>query len=287
MPIELKSRSGRSRTQASLIRSATSFTLGGSLALNYLPAREEAMNRQVIVSGGGTGMGLAIAGRFARAGDDVVTLGRRESVLADAAASLNEEVGRSAVRFFPVDLTDPAAVGELTDRLPPVVDVLVNNAGGVRGGADETLQQVAEAFFENLATNFVSAVLLTTLVRPKLRDGSRVISLGSIAGLRAGGGAYGAAKAALIGWTYSLAAELGPEGVTANVVAPGYVTETEFFGETMTVERHGRLVAETMTGRPSTPADVAAAVFYLASPEAAQVTGQVLQVNGGALVGRG
>jgi 3-oxoacyl-[acyl-carrier protein] reductase len=245
------------------------------------------MNRQVIVSGGGTGMGLAIAGRFARAGDDVVTLGRRESVLADAAAALNEEAGRSAVRFFPVDLTDPAAVGELTDRLPPVVDVLVNNAGGVRGGADETLQQVAEAFFENLATNFVSAVLLTTLVRPKLRDGSRVVNLSSIAGLRAGGGAYGAAKAALIGWTYSLAAELGPEGVTANVVAPGYVTETEFFGETMTVERHGRLVAETMTGRPSTPADVAAAVFYLASPEAAQVTGQVLQVNGGALVGRG
>jgi 3-oxoacyl-[acyl-carrier protein] reductase len=245
------------------------------------------MTRQVIVSGGGTGMGRAIAEQFARAGDNVVVLGRRESMLAAVAASLNEEVGRSAVRSCPVDLTDREAVEDLGDRLPPVVDVLVNNAGGVRGGASDTLQQVAKAFSENLATNLLSAVLLTTLVRPRLRDGSRVVNLSSIAALRPGGGAYGAAKAALIAWTYSLAAELGPEGITANVVAPGYVTETEFFGETMTAERHNRLVAETMTGRPSNPADVAAGVFFLASPEAAQVTGQVLQVNGGALVGRG
>ena len=120
-----------------------------------------------------------------------------------------------------------------------------------------------------------------------MRDGSRVVNLSSIAALRPGGGAYGASKAALIGWTYSLAAELGPEGMTANIVASGHVTDTEFFGDTLTAERRSRLVAETMTGLPSTPVDVAAAVFYLASTEAAQITGQVLQVNGGALVGRG
>ena len=127
----------------------------------------------------------------------------------------------------------------------------------------------------------------TTAVRPRLREGSRVVSISSIAALRPGGGSYGAAKGALISWTYTLAAELGPGGATANVVAPGYVTDTEFFGDAMTEERHRTLIDQTLTGRPSTPEDVAAAVFYLASPEAAQVTGQVLQVNGGALVGRG
>jgi 3-oxoacyl-[acyl-carrier protein] reductase len=245
------------------------------------------MTRQVIVSGGGTGMGRAIARRFAQAGDDVMVLGRRESLLADAAASINKETQHGIVRFCPVDLTDPEAVERLGDRIPRAVDVLVNNAGGARGGAGETLQQVADRFSENFATNVLSALLLTTLVRPRLRDGSRVVNLSSIAALRPGGGAYGASKAALIGWTYSLAAELGPEGVTANIIAPGYVTDTEFFGDTLTAERHSRLVAETMTGRPSTPVDVAAAVFFLASTEAAQITGQVLQVNGGALVGRG
>jgi 3-oxoacyl-[acyl-carrier protein] reductase len=83
------------------------------------------------------------------------------------------------------------------------------------------------------------------------------------------------------------AAELGAGGMTANVVAPGYVTDTEFSGDTMTADRQEALITQTMTGRPSTPADVAAAVNYLASPEAKQVTAQILQVNGSALVGRG
>jgi 3-oxoacyl-[acyl-carrier protein] reductase len=113
-----------------------------------------------------------------------------------------------------------------------------------------------------------------------------VVNLSSIAALRGGGDSYSGAKAAVIGWTLSLAGELGAEGITVNVVVPGYVQGTEFFGDAMTPERHRNLVASTLLGRPGRPEDVAGMVGYLASEQAAYVTGQVLQVNGGALLGR-
>src|SRR5205085_402848 len=134
--------------------------------------------------------------------------------------------------------------------------------------------------------NVLTAVLLTEALRARLRrPGGRVIAVSSIAASR-GGGSYAAAKAALHGWIYGLAAELGREGITANVVAPGYVAETEFFADTMTRERHESLVAQTLTGRAGCPADIAAAARYLSSADAGFVTGQVLHVNGGSLFGR-
>jgi 3-oxoacyl-[acyl-carrier protein] reductase len=237
--------------------------------------------REVVVTGGGTGIGYAIAEAFCEAGDRVTITGRREAVLAGAATKL----GATPVVF---DASDPAAVEAALPSLPARVDVLVNNAGGnTDTGREEPtdLAGLAAAWRANLDANVFSAVLVTAALTPRLADGARIVTLGSIAA-RTGAGSYGAAKAAIEAWTVSVAAELGPRGITANVVSPGLTVDTEFFRGRLTEQRQQRLVAATRNGRPGTPADVAATVRFLCSPEAGHLTGQVIHVNGGAYLGR-
>jgi len=151
----------------------------------------------------------------------------------------------------------------------------------------KTLAETADSWLSDFRSNVLTAVMLTEALRHALRrPGGRIINMSSIAALRGGGGSYTAAKAAIIGWTYDLARSLGKDGITANAVAQGYTTGTEFFGNSMTPERHQRLVSETQDSRPGTPEDVAAAVLFLASERASHITGQIVQVNGGALFGR-
>jgi NAD(P)-dependent dehydrogenase (short-subunit alcohol dehydrogenase family) len=239
-----------------------------------------------VVSGGGTGIGRAIARDFAAAGDRVVIVGRRRDVLERAAAEIDGEVVA-----LPADLTDAPAVERLGSEIAqrfPQVDVLVNNAGGTAGGgpAQGGLTQVAERWTDMWRANVLSAVLLIEALKPRLASpGGRVLLLSSIAAYRGANG-YGSAKAALHPYAYDLAAELGPRGITVNVIAPGYIQDTEFFGDRMTPERRQNLIAQTSTGRPGTPDDIATTVRWLASPEAGQVTAQIIQVNGGAMVGR-
>jgi 3-oxoacyl-[acyl-carrier protein] reductase len=108
-----------------------------------------------------------------------------------------------------------------------------------------------------------------------------VVHIGSIAANK-GAGAYGAAKAGLASWNTGLAGELGPRGITANVVSAGYIEATEFFRDRLTDARRRQLVADTDTGRPGNVEDIAGTVHFLASPDARQITAQVLNVNGGA-----
>lgn len=247
------------------------------------------MARTVIVSGGGTGIGRSVATRFAGAGDHVIIIGRRAAVLEAVARSLE---GAGAVEWRSADLGDPADVERVAAQLPDVVDVVVNNAGGYasRGMPWSGPADIARALTTDFTNNVLSAVLLTAALAPRLRrPGGRIITISSIAGVRGGVGPYGSyasAKSALLGWSHGLATELGPDGITVNLVAPGYIADTEFFAGTMTSQRHEELVDQTAVGRAGQPADVAAAVEYLASAGAGFVTAQMLQVNGGALAGR-
>jgi 3-oxoacyl-[acyl-carrier protein] reductase len=241
------------------------------------------MTRTAIVTGGGTGIGMAVARRLAADGMDVVITGRRKNVLEKTA----HDLGVRAVAF---DAADAAAVEAALPALPGRVDVLVNNAGGNVGrerpapdnGDLAGLRDLWNAQFE---ANVISAVMMTSALTPRLNDNGRVISIGSIAGAR-GGGAYGAAKAALHTWTGDLAFELGGRGITANLVAPGMIEETEFFGDGIPAERRALMIGQAANGRTGRPADIADTVAFLASPEAGHITAQVIHVNGGAFRGR-
>lgn len=231
----------------------------------------------VVVSGGGTGIGRAVAEVFAGDGRTVVIAGRRADVLAQTAAAINEQCGAGRVVPVAADLADPAQVEALAEAvagLPdPAVDVLVNNAGGIASTGEEGLAGVARDWERDFRANLLTAVLLTEALRPALRaPGGRVINLTSIAALRPGGGSYGAAKAGVIAWTYSLAAQVGEARITVNAVAPGFIEGTEFFGAGMAEERRRRLVGQTLTGRAGRPHDVAETVRFLASPGAGHVT---------------
>ncbi|MEV6983114.1 SDR family oxidoreductase [Sphaerisporangium sp. NPDC051017] len=246
------------------------------------------MTRRVVVSGGGTGIGLATAAAFAADGDQVVIIGRRTEVLKEAADKLNTAHGADLVSFTTADLSDAAQAQAAVEAvaLHSPVDVIVTNAGGnVAWGDDGTPAGVAEGYRANFEANVITAVLLTEGLLPYLRrPGGRVVHLSSIAAVR-GPGSYGGAKAALHAYTYELAQRLGADGVTVNAVAPGYVEDTEFFGGRATPEFVKSRVDQTLVGRPGTPAEIAAAVKYLASPEAGYLTGQILHINGGAMLG--
>ncbi len=234
-------------------------------------------------------MGRAIARRFALAGDRVAIVGRRKEILTSTARDINEEVGADHVIAVVADLTNPEQVNRVASALDGDIDAIVNCAGGVasRGTDEKTLEGIAHAWRQDFDSNVLTAVLLVASLESRLtRPGGRVLLISSIAALRGGGGSYSGAKAALHGWCFDLAAQLGPSGITVNIIAPGYVAGTEFFASTMTSARHDRLVGQTLVGRAGLPEDVASAAMYLASDEASYVTGQVLQVNGGALYGR-
>lgn len=254
------------------------------------------MARVIVVSGGGTGIGRAVAERFARDGEEVVILGRRAEVLDRTAAEITDGGAPATVVPLAADLAEVADADRVRDILGERygrVDVLVHGAGGnpalgappAKGGA---AAQAAAHWTANFRANVLTTVLLTEALRDLLASpGGRVVLLSSIAAYRgSGSGSYGGAKAALHPYAYDLAAALGGQGITVNVVAPGYIAATEFFQGALSPERERTLIGQTLNGRAGTPQDVAETIHWLASPAAGHITGQIVQVNGGAERGR-
>ncbi|MGN7862513.1 SDR family NAD(P)-dependent oxidoreductase [Microbacterium sp. 22303] len=240
-----------------------------------------------VISGGGTGIGLASALRLARDGFDLALIGRRAGVLQEAADRVLAQTPDARVQTITADLQDPDAVERAAGEIAGDVEVLLNNAGGNVLDRGEGLAGIAANYEANMRLNVLTAVLLTEALLPRIaRPGGRIISISSIAALRGANG-YGAAKAAIHGWMMGLAADLAPEGVTVNAIAPGYVPDTGFWDGRRTPDIVASRLAQVPMNRAGTPDEVAGAVSYLAGPEGGWTTGQIIQVNGGALFGRG
>lgn len=251
------------------------------------------MSRRIVITGGGTGIGRAVAAALAPTAAELILVGRRAEVLEQAAAELRSGPASEArVTVAPCDLASVDDVQRLAAELHqgPTVDVLIANAGGNAGHAGgDDLASVAQAWRADFEGNVLTAVLLTHALSDHLtRPGARIVAMSSIAALR-GSGSYGAAKAAVNAWVLSLAGSLAADGVTVNAVAPGFVPDTPFWQDRIAAkpELYADRVAPIPMGRPGTPEEVAAAVAYLASAAAGWTTGQILQVNGGTLLGRG
>ncbi len=234
-----------------------------------------------IVTGASRGIGRAIAERLAAGGATVVCVAR--GTHADATASAITAAGGKALAHS-ADVTDSGAVEtlikETIDRHGKL-DILVSNAGITR---DQLMLRMKRSDWDEvLATNLTATfTLCQAALKPMIRQRSgRIIAIGSVVGQmgNAGQANYAASKAGLIGFCKALAREVASRQVTVNVVAPGLV-ETDM---TRAITESAKVdwAAQIPLGRMGTPAEVAAAVGFLASDEASYITGQVLAVNGG------
>jgi len=239
-------------------------------------------DKVAVVTGAGRGIGRAVALAYARMGADVACVSRTEENSAKVAAEV-EALGRKAWALA-VDVSDTAAVDAAAKEILESagrVDILVNNAGVTR---DNLLMRMSEEEWDTVldinlkgAFNFTKAFSRTFI---KQRSG-RIINIASVIGLigNAGQSNYAASKAALIGFTKSIAKELAPRGITANAIAPGFI-ETDMTAALDDKVRES-IIGNVPLGRFGSPDDIAHAAVFLAMEPSGYITGQVLTVDGG------
>ena len=240
--------------------------------------------KTALVTGASGGIGSEIAQALALRGANVILTGTRKQVLEDVANGLTLSADDQCAAVIPADLSDPDAAKYLLEQAEDQiggVDILVNNAGLTRDGLlmrmkDEDWQTV-------LDINLTSVMRLSRAVlrgMMKARWG-RIIQISSIVGYTGNPGQtnYAASKAGMTGFTKSLALEVASRGVTANVVAPGFIQTA--MTDALTDDQKAELIKKVPAGAMGQVQDIAAAVVYLASPEAGYVTGATIHVNGG------
>ncbi len=239
-----------------------------------------------LVTGASRGLGRAIALALARVGADVALNYARSAQLAQEVAGNIAGLGRKAVAIG-ADVADFAQVERMCDQVIKEfgkIDILVNNAGITR---DTLLLRMKEEDWDAVIdTNLKSIYNCTKAVtRPMLKQRSgRIVNITSVVGIMGNSGQanYAAAKAGIIGFTRSVARELGSRGITVNAIAPGFITSEMTEGLTEEVKRS--YLAQIPLERFGSPEDVAGAVLFLVSPEASYITGQTIHVDGGLLM---
>ncbi len=234
----------------------------------------------VLVTGASRGIGAAIADTLAAQDAKVIGTATSES----GAAAINERMKTWGGVGRVLNVTDPAAVETLIDSINTefgAISILVNNAGITR---DQLLMRMKEEDWSAILDTNLSSVFRTSkaVMRAmmKARKG-RIINIASVIGVtgNAGQANYAAAKAGIIGFSKSLAKEVGSRGITVNVIAPGFI-ETDMT-QAMPDAQKEAMMSQIALGRFGAPQDIADAVAFLASPAAAYITGQTLHVNGG------
>ncbi|MDP9375929.1 MAG: glucose 1-dehydrogenase [Chloroflexota bacterium] len=244
----------------------------------------------IVTGGGGPGIGRAIAERFAREGARVVVA----DLVAERAAEVTAAIGAAGGTALTVeaDVTRAAAVEALATRAIEAfgrVDILVNNAGRSRGDDIRTIDEVTWDW--NFAVVLKSAYLCSRALVPGMiaRGGGAIVNIASVNGLTGlGEEAYGAAKAGMVNLTQNLAVKYGRHGVRANCICPGTIRTPAWAGR-LARDPHvfERLTKWYPLGRVGEPADIANAALFLASDEAAWLTGAILPVDGGLMAGNG
>ena len=237
--------------------------------------------KTAIVTGASRGIGRGIATLLASRGAHVIAGARAENA-ADTVAEIQQAGGRADLAS--VDVTDAHSVDTLvssTLERHGRIDILVNNAGIAR---DTLMLRMKRGDWDDvLATNLTSAfTTVQAVLKPMIKQrGGRIISISSVVGEtgNAGQANYAASKAGLIGFSKALARELASRNITVNVVTPGLIATD--MTKAISEKAQGDWASAIPLGRLGTPADVAAAVCFLASDEASYITGQVLAVNGG------
>ena len=240
-----------------------------------------------VVTGGGRGIGRGIALALAECGADVVVMARRQADLDEVA----DEIMSRGVRGLGLtaDVMDfdsiPRRLDEVVAKLGRL-DIMVNNAGGNLDRKMYALPEITiEKFDEQLALNMKTKFWGAQQAALRMVNGGRIISVISIAAHRPspGFGVYSAANMGMISMTRTLAVELAPKKITVNAIAPGTVV-TDMLTETLGIsaeQAHAMFDARIPLGRTGTPEDCAAAAVFFASPAAAWITGQCLDVAGG------